>query len=97
MNKIIPNGSYCLFRQDERCRREGEILLVKSTHIHDMDFGSGYTVKEYHSSKKMENDQWYHQSIILEPLSCDPEFRSIELSGDELISLKVVGVFERVL
>jgi DUF2075 family protein len=97
MNKIIPNGSYCLFKKDFGGSREGKIVLVESTAIQDADFGSGYTVKEYHSKKDIENDLWSHQSITLKPLSNDLEYVAIELEEDELSSLKVVGIFERIL
>ncbi|MDP1818143.1 MAG: S24 family peptidase [Leadbetterella sp.] len=97
MNKKIPNGSYCLFKQDEGGSRNGKIVLVESMHIHDAEFGAGYTVKEYHSKKNTSSDQWHHETITLKPLSDSDEFSEIELSHDELNSLKVVGIFERVL
>jgi DUF2075 family protein len=97
MNKKIPNGSYCLFRQDEGGSRNGKIVLVQSTHINDSEFGSGYTVKEYHSEKKIEDDQWKHLAITLKPLSDNSEYKNIEITEDESRSLKVVGIFECVL
>jgi DUF2075 family protein/SOS-response transcriptional repressor LexA len=97
MNKKILNGSYCLFRQDEGGSRNGEIVLIESTNIDDSEFGSGYTVKEYHSEKKIENDKWSHQSITLKPLTDNAEYTDIKISGDELNSFKVIGIFERVL
>lgn len=97
MNKKIPNGSYCLFRQDEGGSRNGKIVLVESTNIDDMDFGSGYTVKEYHSTKNIESEGWGHESITLRPLSDSQKFEDIILSEDELTNLRVVGIFERVL
>jgi len=97
MNKIIPNGSYCLFKKDFGGSRDGKVVLVESMDIQDADFGSGYTVKEYHSQKNIDNDLWSHQSITLKPLSYDSEYAAIELGEDELSSLKVVGVFVRVL
>lgn len=97
MNRKIPNGSYCLFKSDEGGSRNGKIVLVESRNIQDSDYGSGYTIKEYHSQKKIENETWSHDAIILKPLSNNPSFRNIELSGDELIDLKVRGIFERVL
>jgi hypothetical protein len=53
MNKVIPNGSICLFRKYTGGTRNGKIVLVQHTSIQDYDFGSGYTVKEYHSKKAM--------------------------------------------
>lgn len=97
MNKRIPNGSYCLFKQDEGGSRNGKIVLVESTSINDSEFGSGYTVKEYHSIKKVSEDGWEHKSIILKPLSTIDSYDSIELSEDDLMNFKVVGVFESVI
>jgi hypothetical protein len=97
MNKKIPNGSYCLFKQDEGGSREGEIVLVESTNIHDSEFGSGYTVKEYHSKKEIDNEDWKHKSITLKPLSTISDYTDIELSDDDLINFKVVGIFNRIL
>lgn len=97
MNKKIPNGSYCLFRQDEGGSRNGKIVLVQSTFIQDSEFGSGYTVKEYHSRKNFGTDEWSHEAITLKPLSNDSSYTNIELSHSELNNFKVVGIFERIL
>ncbi|MEB0262587.1 MULTISPECIES: DNA/RNA helicase domain-containing protein [unclassified Mucilaginibacter] len=97
MNKVIPNGALCLFRKDGGGSRNGKIVLVASTNIQDKDFGSNYTVKEYLSSKSINNDQWHHQSIILKPLSYDPKFENIVIPEDDLIDFKVLGIFECVL
>jgi DUF2075 family protein/DNA replication protein DnaC len=97
MNKKIPNGSYCLFKQDEGGSRNGKIVLVESTNIHDSEFGSGYTVKEYHSVKNVSKDEWSHESIKLKPLSDRKEYSEIELAYDEMNDFKVVGIFEKVL
>jgi len=97
MNRKIPNGSYCLFRQDEGGSRNGRIVLVESRSIFDSEFGSGYTVKEYHSEKQIDIDNWGHDSITLKPLSDNTTYKNIKLDGDEMRTLKVVGIFERLL
>lgn len=97
MNKKIPNGSYCLFKKDEGGSREGKIVLVESTNINDSDFGSGYTVKEYHSKKSYLDDGWLHESITLKSLSTKEGYKDIQLSNDDLNKFKVIGIFERVL
>ncbi len=96
MNKVIPNGSYCLFRKYSGGSRNGKIVLVESISIHDSDFGSCYTVKEYESKKYKDEDGWKHQSIFLKPLSTE-NFKTIVLEDDELLTFKVIGVFECVL
>ena len=97
MNKKIPNGAYCLFKQDEGGSRNGKIVLVESTNIKDSEFGSGYTVKEYHSKWNLSDDVLKHESIVLKPLSTDPDYIDIELAYDELTNFKVVGIFESVI
>lgn len=96
MNKIIPDGSICLFKKATAGSRNGKIVLVESTSFQDSEFGSGYTVKEYASVKSTGEDSWKHARIILKPLSYDESYESIEID-DELESFKVIGVFECVL
>jgi len=98
MNKVIPNGSVCLFKKYYGGSRNGEIVLVESSSIQDSDFGSGYTIKEYESLKSIDNTGgWSHSSIRLKPLSYDKSFENINLVEDESVSLNVLGKFIRVL
>ena len=97
MNKKIPNGSYCLFQQDEGGSRNGKIVLVEHTKFQESEFGSRYTVKEYQSKKTVESDRWKHNSITLKALSTDSTYENIVLTESELEGLKVIGVFEKVL
>jgi DUF2075 family protein/DNA replication protein DnaC len=97
MNQIIPNGSYCLFKQDEGGTRNGKVVLVESTSINDSEFGSGYTVKEYHSVKNVSDEGWSHESITLKPLSKLEEYKDIVLLEDDLLNFKVVGIFDRII
>jgi DUF2075 family protein len=97
MNRRIPNGSYCLFKRDEGGTRNGKIVLVESTKLNDSEFGSAYTIKEYHSVKSRNSDEWYHQKITLISLSYEDGFEDIELHEDEIQYYKVVGIFVKVL
>lgn len=97
MNKRIPNGSWCLFKQDSGGSREGKIVLVEHYKIQESDFGSGYTVKMYHSKKNIFESSWEHSSITLKPLSTYPIFEEIHLQPDELSELKVIGEFVQVI
>ncbi len=97
MNKIIPNGSWCLFRKDPGGSRAGKIVLVKHADIQDPNYASGYTVKLYESTKVVMEDSWHHKSIMLKPQSYDEEYKNIVLSEDELMGLKVEGIFIEVL
>ena len=97
MNRIIPNNSICLFKKYRGGSRNGRIVLAESTGIQDKNFGSGYTVKEYQSTKVSNDDSWVHNSIILTPQSLDKSFEPIILKDDELEDFKVIGIFEMVL
>ena len=97
MNKIIPNESWCLFKKDTEGSREGKIVLVEHYNIQDSDFGSGFTVKSYHSEKEINQDSWSHKAIILKPLSNDSNYEEIILGKDEISTLKVLGIFVGVL
>ena len=97
MNQIIPNGSYCLFEEYTAGSRNGEIVLAESTNIQDGDYGSGYTIKEYRSTKIALEDGIRHESIILKPLSFDDSFENMILSEDEIFKFTVKGIFKKVL
>ncbi len=97
MNKVIPNGSYCLFKKYTGGSRNGQIVLVECNEIQDPDFGSSYTVKEYFSKKSIDENGWKHQSIVLKPLSNDEGYKNIVLENDQLSSFRVIGTFESVI
>jgi hypothetical protein len=94
MNKVIPNGSWCVFEKYTGGSRDGKIVLVQHQDIQESDFGAGYTVKRYRSEKQVTGELWTHQSIRLEPMSEDETYADIELHEDELESLVVIGVFK---
>jgi len=97
MNKIIPNGAVCLFKKYQGGSRNGLIVLAQHTDRQDVDFGSQYTVKEYHSEKYQDDEGWHHQAITLMPQSDDPSYQPLRLADDELSNFSVIGIFERVL
>jgi SOS-response transcriptional repressor LexA len=93
MNKVIPNGAYCLFRKYSGGSRNGQIVLVESSSIQDADYGSCYTIKEYESKKNEDADGWMHQSIVLKPLSTFSGYAPIVLEEEDLKEFRVIGVF----
>jgi DUF2075 family protein len=97
MNKIIPNGSYCLFRKYKGGSRGGLIVLVQHTDLQDSDFGSCYTVKEYESRKSEGVDGWKHEEITLKPRTNAAGHEDLVLRPDGSESFSVLGVFISVL
>lgn len=93
MNKIIPTGSWCLFRKDPGGSRAGKTVLVQHRSIQDPDYESGFTVKKYASEKAQNDGHWSHRKITLSPMSFDSSFEPIVLEGDDLGELVVVGEF----
>ncbi|MDM1377660.1 MULTISPECIES: DNA/RNA helicase domain-containing protein [Myroides] len=96
MNKVIPNGSICLFQKDFVGSRNGLITLVEGLNTIDAELGGNYTIKEYSSKKTTDEDGWKHEEIILKPVSTD-FFEPIILRDEETINFKVIGVFIKVL
>ncbi|MDR6546273.1 DUF2075 family protein [Chryseobacterium rhizosphaerae] len=97
MNKIIPNGSICLFKKYTGGSRNGLITLVEGRNITDIEFSSNYTIKEYSSKKVTDEDSWHHEEITLLPKSNDSNFKPIILRDEETIDFNVRGIFVRVL
>lgn len=97
MNKIIPSGSICLFRFSRGGSRNGKIVLVERSQPFDEDMGSCFTVKEYESFKKENEDGWTHQKILLKPRSFDSSYEILELTEEQFFDYKVVGEFVTVL
>jgi superfamily II DNA or RNA helicase/HKD family nuclease/SOS-response transcriptional repressor LexA len=97
MNKVIPNGSICLFREYSGGSRNGKIMFVENLDIQDPDFNSAFTVKTYFSEKKVTEEGWSHQSIILKPNSYDNNYQNIIIDEDNADSLVTVGEFVTVL
>lgn len=97
MNKVIPNGSICIFERYTGGSRNGLICLVESSSFTDQDFGANYTIKEYTSKKTVSEEGWQHQEIVLLPKTTDPSYEPIHLRDEELLDFKVIGVFRQVL
>jgi DUF2075 family protein/predicted GIY-YIG superfamily endonuclease len=96
MNKVIPNGSICLFRKYFGGSRNGMIALVQLTNLQDPETGSQYTVKRYTSSKSNNGESWRHERIVLKAES-SLMFDNITLVESEVDNLKILGLFECVI
>lgn len=93
MNRRIPNGSWCLFRAATAGSREGKIVLVQSRDVQDHDMGGRYTVKRYSSEKRVTEDGWQHQRIILSPESDRPDYLPIIFTNPAEAELHVLGEY----
>lgn len=98
MNRRIPDGAWCLFREYTGGPRDKEIVLAEHRDIADLDTGTHVTVKRYRSEKLETGEgEWRHVRIVLHPESNDPRYKPIELSPGQAEELKVVALFVAVL
>lgn len=97
MNRVIPNGSICLFRPYNGGSRNGKIMLIENRNIQDPDFNSAFTVKTYSSRKEITEDSFKHESIVLKPNSFDSSYKDIVLTEENSIGMRVIGEFVSIL
>lgn len=97
MNRVIPNGSICLFKPDSGGSRNGKIVLVENMDIQDQDFNSAFTIKTYSSEKVISGGSWRHKSIVLRPNSFDKSYKNIVINEENGPEMRVVGEFVKIL
>jgi hypothetical protein len=97
MNRVIPNGSICLFKPDIGGSRNGKIVLVEYRDQQDPDFNSSFTIKTYSSEKSLSEETWGHESIVLRPNSYDSSYKNIVITEENAAGMRVVGEFITIL
>ena len=96
MEPTIKDGSYCIFRFEKGGSRNGLIVLVASSLVHDPETQQKFTIKRYHSEKEYFDDgTWKHKKIILSP--DNKEFKDIVLKNVSEHDFKVIAEFIQVL
>ncbi|MBI5525232.1 MAG: S24 family peptidase [Deltaproteobacteria bacterium] len=96
MEPLIPDGSYCLFRNVHGGTRQGKIVLVQHHSISDVETGGTYTVKKYESDKAVLPDgTWRQTQIRLVPLN--PEFKIIVIPEAEGEEMKIIAEWVEVI
>ncbi len=94
MNRLIPNGSWNLFRARPGGSRQGKVVVVQHHGIADPETGGRYTIKRYRSFKAgAAEGGWQHSRIELHPESDQPGHAPIVLQAEteEPGSLEVVA------
>lgn len=97
MNRIIPDGSICVFKPYTGGTRNGKIVLVESRDIQDPDFNSAFTIKTYSSEKSVSEESWGHTSIVLRPNSYDNSYQDIVITEENAGEMRIVGEYVQVL
>ena len=91
MNKRIPNGAWCLFKENPGGSRNNKVVIVQHRDIQDQDTGTSCTVKLYYSEKITEGDEWRHSKIVLRPDSHIKGYEELTFDGDFIGELSVIG------
>lgn len=92
MEPRIQDGDYCLFKTYAGGSREGKIVLAENIGEVDEDYSGSFTIKEYHSQKKYNEDgEWEHESITLKSLN--HSYPNIELNAEEADEFRIIGEF----
>lgn len=97
MNRVIPNGSICLFKPYTGGSRNGKILLIENRDLQDPDFNSAFTIKTYSSEKIVTEENWEHISIVLRPNSFDSSYQNIIITEQNAPEMRVIGEFIQIL
>ena len=97
MNRVIPNGSICLFKTYTGGSRNGKILLIEYRDLQDPDFNSAFTIKTYSSEKIVTDDNWEHATIFLRPNSFDSSYENIIITEQNASEMRIVGEFVKIL
>jgi superfamily II DNA or RNA helicase len=97
MNRVIPNGSICLFKANPVGSRNGKIVLIENMDVQDQDFNSAFTIKTYSSEKVFSGESFRHESIVLRPNSFDDSYEDIILNEESALGMRVVGEFTQIL
>ena len=97
MNRVIPNGSWCLFRANPMGSRQGKIVVVETQDFGDPELGGRFTIKRYRSEKVITDDEFHHNRITLIPESTEAGFEAITLFADGQRQFRVVAEFLAVL
>lgn len=97
MNRVIPNGSVCLFKTYTGGSRNGKILLIENRDRQDPDFISAFTIKTYSSEKIITEENREHTSIVLRPNSNESSYQNIIITDENSAEMRVVGEFVKIL
>lgn len=95
MNKIIPNGAWCLFRMNPAGSRKGRIVLAQLRDYSDPEHGGAFTVKRYMRLGQDGESEDLAGTIQIQPMSTDPRFIRLDIKDEERI--RVIAEFLRVL
>lgn len=92
MEPRISDGDYLVFEAHPVGTRQGKIVLAQYRGPADPDTGGSYTIKVYHSVKRVgPTGEWEHREISLNPTN--PDYEPIVLSAEDQNDFKIIAEF----
>jgi hypothetical protein len=82
MNRVIPNGSICMFKPYYGGSNNGKIVLVENIDIQDQDFNSALLLT--YSSEKVVTEEGHPEAQIncIETNSFDSSYKNIIINEE---------------
>lgn len=97
MNRVIPNGAWCIFRRNPAGTRNTKIVVAQLRDYSDPDNGGAFTIKRYESIKRASPDGHAENTLIrLKPESTSDKYKTIEITADDE-NVWIIAEFLRVL
>lgn len=97
MNRVIPNGAWCVFRRNPAGTRNTKIVIAQLRDYSDPDNGGAFTIKRYESIKRASPDGHTENTLIrLKPESTSDKYETIEITADD-DNVWIIAEFLRVL
>jgi len=94
MNKRITSGSWCLFKKAPAEEYPGEIVLACYPDIFNEDLGRQYAIKRYcPTAADSQYGMREERKVWLQPETHSPGYDDIEIIGDDINRLEILGKF----
>jgi hypothetical protein len=97
MNRVIPNGAWCVFRRNPVGTRNRKIVVAQLRDHSDPDNGGAFTIKRYESIKRATSGGYSENTLIrLKPESTIDGYKAIEIAANDE-NIWIVAEFIRTL
>ena len=96
MNRIIPNGAWCLFRMNPAGSRKGKIVVAQLRDYSDPEHGGAFTVKRYQRVGSTADSDELGGVIRIGPVSTEARFLPLEMQENDE-NIRVIAELIRVL
>jgi DUF2075 family protein len=84
MNRVIPNGAWCVFRRNPPGTRNRKIVVAQLRNYSDPDNGGAFTIKRYESIKRAVSGGNMENTLVrLKPESTFDKYKAIEITPDD--------------